>query len=126
MAETMVKKSKKSKYSKETYLKWYETMLRIRKFEEKTLFAYSKQLIRGFCHVYIGQEAIGAALTTAITPDDKLVTAYRQHGVALARGLDSNSCMAELFGKATGCVKGKGGSMHFLSLIHISEPTRPY
>ncbi len=118
MPQTMVKKTKKSKYSKKTYLKWYEIMLRIRKFEEKTLFAYSKQLIRGFCHVYIGQEAIGAALTTAITPEDKVVTAYRQHGVALARGLDSKSCMAELFGKSTGIVKGKGGSMHFFSKEH--------
>ncbi len=128
MPETLVKKSTskkkakstkaKSKYSKATYLKWYEIMLRVRKFEEKALFAYSKQLIRGFCHVYIGQEAIAAALTTAITADDKLVTAYRQHGVALARGLDSKSCMAELFGKSTGCVKGKGGSMHFFSKEH--------
>ena len=122
MAETLPKTKEKtkakSKYPKATYLKWYEIMLRIRKFEEKTLFAYSKQLIRGFCHVYIGQEAIGGALATAITPDDKLVTAYRQHGVALARGLDSSSCMAELFGKSTGCVKGKGGSMHFFSKEH--------
>ena len=100
------------------YLKWYEVMYRIRRFEEKTLFAYSQQKIRGFCHVYIGQEAIGAALATGITPDDKVVTAYRQHGVALARGLDSNSCMAELYGKSTGCVKGKGGSMHFFSAAH--------
>lgn len=118
MAETMLKKTKKAKYSKKTYLQWYEIMLRIRKFEEKTLFAYSKQLIRGFCHVYIGQEAIGAALTSAITKDDKVVTAYRQHGVALSRGLESKSCMAELFGKSTGCVKGKGGSMHFFSKEH--------
>lgn len=106
------------KYSKDTWLKWYEIMLRIRKFEEKALLAYSKQKIRGFCHVYIGQEAIGAGLTTGIKPSDSVVTAYRQHGVALARGMDSNSCMAELFGKETGCVKGKGGSMHFFSKEH--------
>ncbi len=112
------KKSTSKKYSKATYLKWYETMLRIRKFEEATLKAYSKQKIRGFCHVYIGQEAIAAGLVSAITPDDKIVTAYRQHGIALCRGLDSNSCMAELFGKETGCVKGKGGSMHFFSKEH--------
>ncbi len=110
--------SSKAKFSKKTYLQWYEIMLRVRRFEEKALLAYSKQLIRGFLHVYIGQEAIAAALTSAITPDDKLVTAYRQHGVALARGLSSSSCMAELFGKATGCVKGKGGSMHFFSKEH--------
>ena len=58
--------------------------------------------------MYIGQEAIAAALTSAIKPEDKLVTAYRQHGVALARGLDANSCMAELYGKSTGCVEGQG------------------
>ncbi len=111
-------KSNSSKYSKSMYLKWYEMMQRVRWFEEKTLFMYSQQKIRGFCHVYIGQEAIAGALISAIKPEDKVVTAYRQHGVALARGLDSNSCMAELFGKATGCVKGKGGSMHFFSKEH--------
>ena len=111
-------KKKTSKYSKKTYLKWYEIMYRIRKFEEKTLFAYSKQLVRGFCHVYIGQEAIAAGIASGMGEDDKLVTAYRQHGIALALGLDSNSCMAELFGKETGCVKGKGGSMHFFSKEH--------
>ena len=113
-------KAKKSvvKYDKSTYLTWVETMYRVRRFEEKTLFAYSQQKIRGFCHVYIGQEAIAGALATGIRPEDKVVTAYRQHGVALARGLDSRSCMAELYGKATGCVKGKGGSMHFFSAAH--------
>jgi len=124
MAEVLEKKKSTTKnavdsqYSKELYLQWYETMYRVRRFEEKTLYAYSQQKIRGFCHVYIGQEAIAAALTTGITKDDKVVTAYRQHGVALARGLDSNSCMAELYGKSTGCVKGKGGSMHFFSAKH--------
>jgi pyruvate dehydrogenase E1 component alpha subunit len=93
-------------------------MYRIRKFEEKTLLAYSQQKIRGFCHVYIGQEAIGAGLATGIKKEDAIVTAYRQHGIALTRGLSSNSCMAELFGKETGCVKGKGGSMHFFSKEH--------
>ncbi len=113
---TSKKKNKKSsKYSKETYLQWYEIMLRVRRFEERALMAYSKQLIRGFCHVYIGQEAITAGLTSAIRPDDKIVTAYRQHGIALSRGLTSKECMAELYGKADGCVGGKGGSMHFFS-----------
>ncbi len=123
MSETVVKeksssKKKESKYNKETYLLWYEMMYRIRKFEEKTLMAYSQQKIRGFCHVYIGQEAIAAGLLTGIRPEDKVVTAYRQHGIALMRGLSSRSCMAELFGKVTGCVKGKGGSMHFFSAKH--------
>lgn len=122
MADTATKKtaSKKSKnkYSKDLYMKWFEIMYRVRRFEEQALFAYSKQLIRGFCHVYIGQEAIAAGLATAISSEDKLVTAYRQHGIALSRGLDSRSCMAELYGKATGNVKGKGGSMHFFSKEH--------
>ncbi|MDF1699127.1 MAG: pyruvate dehydrogenase (acetyl-transferring) E1 component subunit alpha [Saprospiraceae bacterium] len=119
VAKKSTAKSKaKPKYSKKQYLSWFEIMYRVRKFEERTLYAYSQQKIRGFCHVYIGQEAIAAGLTSGITKEDKLVTAYRQHGVALARGLDSNSCMAELFGKSTGCVKGKGGSMHFFSKDH--------
>lgn len=112
------KKKQSAKYSKKTYLDWYEMMLRIRRFEEATLMAYGQQKIRGFCHVYIGQEAIAGGLISAITPEDKIVTAYRQHGIALARGLSAKSCMAELFGKATGCVKGKGGSMHFFSKEH--------
>jgi len=122
MAEIVTKKEKISangkSFDKATYLDWYEVMLRIRRFEEKTLLAYSKQLIRGFLHVYIGQEAIAAGLKSALTHEDKIVTAYRQHGIGLMRGLTSDSCMAELFGKATGCVKGKGGSMHFFSKEH--------
>lgn len=118
LTKPRVSKQSVKTYNKDTYLTWFETMYRIRRFEEKTLFAYSLQKIRGFCHVYIGQEAIGAALVTGITKEDKVVTAYRQHGVALARGLSSRSCMAELYGKSTGCVKGKGGSMHFFSAEH--------
>ena len=113
--KTDKKGSKKATYSKETYLTWYETMLRIRRFEERTLLMYGQQKIRGFCHVYIGQEAIAGGLVTALRPEDAIVTAYRQHGIALSRGLTPNECMAELFGKVTGCVKGKGGSMHFFS-----------
>ncbi len=109
------KRSKKPTYSKETYLKWYEMMLRIRRFEERTLMMYGQQKIRGFCHVYIGQEAIAAGMLTAIRPEDAVVTAYRQHGIGLTRGISSNEAMAELYGKATGVVKGKGGSMHFFS-----------
>ena len=121
MAESVTKKKTQSRnksYPKELYLKWYEVMQRVRRFEEETLRAYSQQKIRGFCHVYIGQEAIAAGLATGITKEDKVVTAYRQHGVALSRGLSSRSCMAELFGKVTGCVNGKGGSMHFFSKEH--------
>lgn len=124
MAEVLEKKKAGSnkttseKFDKATYMKWLEIMYRIRRFEEKGLFAYSQQKIRGFFHVYIGQEAIAAGLATAIRPEDKVITAYRQHGIALARGMSSDSCMAELYGKATGCVKGKGGSMHFFSQEH--------
>lgn len=118
VAEVKKKKTgakKGASYSKETYLQWYEIMLRVRRFEERALMAYSKQKIRGFCHVYIGQEAITAGLVSAIRPEDKVVTAYRQHGIALSRGLTSKSCMAELYGRKDGCVQGKGGSMHFFS-----------
>ena len=107
-----------NKYDKATYLKWFETMFRIRKFEERTLLMYSQQKIRGFCHVYIGQEAIAGGLVTAIRAEDALVTGYRQHGIALSRGLSPSTCMSELFGKSGGCVKGKGGSMHFFSQEH--------
>jgi pyruvate dehydrogenase E1 component alpha subunit len=126
MADTLTKNTKtlkpvgakKTTYDKKTWLLWYETMVRVRKFEERTLMMYSQQKIRGFCHVYIGQEAIAAGLVTGIKKEDALVTGYRQHGLALSRGLSSSSCMAELFGKAGGCVKGKGGSMHFFSREH--------
>jgi len=101
-----------------TYRSWYETMMRIRRFEERALKMYSVNKIRGFLHVYIGQEAIGAAITTALRPTDPIVTAYRQHGIALSRGISSSACMAELFGKSTGVNKGKGGSMHFFSKEH--------
>ena len=115
---TTLEKKKKLAFGRDMYHKWYETMLRIRRFEERTLMMYSKQKIRGFCHVYIGQEAIAAGLETAIRPDDAVVTAYRQHGIAICRGLTSKGCMAELFGKQTGVNKGKGGSMHFFSKEH--------
>lgn len=124
MAETAIRKGTKqatqdngSRYT-DHYLSWYETMLRIRRFEERTLMMYSQNKIRGFLHVYIGQEAIAAAMTTAIRPDDPVVTAYRQHGTAISRGLGTKECMAELFGKRTGVNKGKGGSMHFFSAQH--------
>jgi pyruvate dehydrogenase E1 component alpha subunit len=112
----MARKAKNKKtFSKETYLDWYEVMLRIRRFEERALMAYSQRDIRGFCHVYIGQEAVAAGLKSASRQSDPWITAYRQHGLALAKGIDSRSAMAELYGKETGNVGGKGGSMHFFS-----------
>ncbi|WP_020534283.1 pyruvate dehydrogenase (acetyl-transferring) E1 component subunit alpha [Lewinella cohaerens] len=109
---------KKTTYSKEQYLEWYTLMLRIRKFEQKALMAYGQQKVRGFCHVYIGQEAVAAGIESALIEGDGIVTAYRQHGIALGRGITSDAAMAELFGKATGANKGKGGSMHFFSKEH--------
>lgn len=102
-------------FGKETYLYWYELMLLLRRFEEKAGQLYGMQKIRGFCHLYIGQEAVAAGLMTAISDNDNIITAYRDHGLAIAKGIPAKECMAELYGKATGCTKGKGGSMHFFS-----------
>lgn len=93
-------------------------MMLVRRFEEKAAQLYGKQKIKGFCHLYIGQEALVAAMKTALTPEDKIITAYRDHGHALALGITPNAVMAELYGKATGCSGGKGGSMHMFSKEH--------
>lgn len=90
-------------------------MLLMRRFEEKAGQLYGMQKIRGFCHLYIGQEAVAAGTMSAITDRDNIITAYRDHAIAIAKGMSANECMAELYGKATGCTKGKGGSMHFFS-----------
>jgi pyruvate dehydrogenase E1 component alpha subunit len=110
-----VTKTKKSatKYSRETYIKWYKDMLLIRKFEEKTGQLYIQQKFGGFCHLYIGQEAIVVGTASACRKDDKHMTAYRDHAHPIAFGTDPRILMAELFGRKTGCSKGKGGSMHF-------------
>jgi len=100
-------------FSKKTYVKWYKDMLLIRKFEEKTGQLYIQQKFGGFCHLYIGQEAIVVGTASACKPDDKHMTAYRDHAHPIAFGTDPRILMAELFGRATGCSKGKGGSMHF-------------
>ncbi|MBC8173448.1 MAG: pyruvate dehydrogenase (acetyl-transferring) E1 component subunit alpha [Chitinophagales bacterium] len=105
----------RSKITKDTYLEWYQLMQRMRRFEEKAGQLYGQQKIRGFCHLYIGQEAIAAGMISATRQEDPLITAYRDHGLAIAKGITCNEAMAELFGKATGCTKGKGGSMHFFS-----------
>ena len=86
----------------------------IRQFELMAEEKYKMEgKIRGFFHAYVGQEAIAAGCMTATRPEDLFITAYRDHGLAIAKGISVNSCMAELYGKATGCAKGKGGSMHF-------------
>ena len=93
-------------------LELYRQMLLIRRFEEKAAEAYVAGKIGGFCHLYIGQEAVGVGAISAIGKEDYVLGSYREHGLALAKGMTARSIMAELFGKATGCSKGKGGSMH--------------
>jgi pyruvate dehydrogenase E1 component alpha subunit len=90
----------------------YREMLRIRRFEERCVELYSATKIRGFLHLYIGEEAVGAGAMAALESADNIVSTYREHGHALARGMSAASVMAEMFGKATGCSRGRGGSMH--------------
>lgn len=108
----------KTKYSREQYLKWYEDMQLMRRFEERAGQLYGMQKIKGFCHLYIGQEAVVAGAISALKPEDAMITAYRDHAHALGKGISAREVMAELFGKITGCSKGKGGSMHMFSKEH--------
>jgi pyruvate dehydrogenase E1 component alpha subunit len=105
-------KHRLSGLSREEAIELYRQMLLIRRFEEKSAEAYVAGKIGGFCHLYIGQEAVGVGSISAIRKDDYVLASYREHGLALAKGMTARSIMAELFGKATGCSKGKGGSMH--------------
>ncbi|MEU2336993.1 pyruvate dehydrogenase (acetyl-transferring) E1 component subunit alpha [Streptomyces sp. NPDC013172] len=89
-----------------------ESMLRVRRFEERCVELYSAARIRGFMHLYIGEEAVAVGANEALTDDDAVVSTYREHGHALARGVPAEAIMAEMFGKATGCSHGRGGSMH--------------
>ena len=107
-----------SKISSATQIKWYEDMVLMRKFEERAGQLYGQQKIKGFCHLYIGQEAIMAGTMSVITTSDSIITAYRDHAHAIAKGIPPREVMAELFAKATGCSKGKGGSMHMFSKEH--------
>ncbi len=93
----------------------YEQMIRIRRFEERSLRSYQQGHIGGFLHLYIGQEAVAVGSVSVLKENDHIITAYRDHGHALAVGMDFDECMAELYGKKTGCSKGKGGSMHFFA-----------
>src|SRR5688572_1236113 len=110
-----VKKDQKrhlADYDRNTLVELLRQMLLIRRFEEKSAEAYSMGKIGGFCHLYIGQEAVAVGAISAIRKDDYVLTSYRDHGQAIAKGMSPDAVMAELFGKATGCSKGKGGSMH--------------
>lgn len=101
--------------SREQKIDLFRSMLRIRRFEERSLRAYQAKKIGGFLHLYIGQEAVAVGCCSLMGKDDHVITAYRDHGHALAVGMGMNELMAELYGKATGCSKGKGGSMHFFA-----------
>lgn len=112
------KSSAKSKFSKETYMTWFESMLFMRRFEEKAGQLYGQQKIKGFCHLYIGQEACVAGAVSALKDGDKYITAYRDHAHPIALGSDPRKIMAELYAKETGISKGKGGSMHMFDKEH--------
>jgi len=102
-------------YSREQLLTWYRQMLAVRRMEEKAAQLYTQQKIRGFLHLYIGQEAVGVGIEAAIRPEDYVITGYREHGNAYLRGIPMRQIIAELMGKQTGCSRGKGGSMHMFS-----------
>ncbi len=102
--------------SADDVLAMYRNMLLQRRFEERAAQMYGRQKIAGFLHLYIGQEAVSTGAVWATRPDDPIITAYRDHGLALARGMSSKAGMAELFGKIDGCSRGKGGSMHFFDV----------
>jgi pyruvate dehydrogenase E1 component alpha subunit len=104
--------------SHEELIRLYRQMYLIRRFEDRAGFAYSQNKFTGYIHLYIGQEAVGVGFISALRPDDKVITSYRDHGHYLACGGDPKAGMAELYAKATGCSKGKGGSMHFFDREH--------
>jgi pyruvate dehydrogenase E1 component alpha subunit len=113
--DTKVKRQQKDRIEKlprEELVGLYHQMLLIRRIEEKCAEAYSLGKIGGFCHLYIGQEAVAVGAISAIRRDDYVLTSYREHAHAIAKGMNPNAVMAELFGKVTGCSHGKGGSMH--------------
>ena len=111
--------AKKTAFSKEQYQEWYKEMFLYRKFEEKIQQMYIQQKIRGFCHLYIGQEAIAAGMKSSIdVSKDSVISSYRVHVLPIAMGLSPKYILAELYGKKTGCSKGKGGSMHMFSAEH--------
>ncbi len=121
MSETVSSKTTKGKrtgdgpatFGKDVQLRWYKDMLLMRRLEEKAGQLYTQQKFGGFCHLYIGQEAVLAGLVTAMHKDDRIITAYRDHAHPLVLGTPAKHVMAELYGRSTGSSKGKGGSMHY-------------
>ncbi len=109
-----------AKLTAEQKIEFYRTMVRTRRFEERCLRSYQQGKIGGFLHLYIGQEAVAVGCCSLMQENDHVITAYRDHGHAIAVGMPLNALMAELYGKVTGCSKGKGGSMHFF------DPSRRY
>ncbi len=109
-----------ARLSREEKIELHRKMVRIRRFEERSLRAYQAKKIGGFLHLYIGQEAVAVGCCSLMGKNDHVITAYRDHGHAIAVGMDTKPLMAELYGKATGCSKGKGGSMHYF------DPTRNF
>ena len=103
------------KFNQKQLLNFYEKMFLIRKFEEKAGQLYGSGEIGGFCHLYIGQEAVVIGILSSVNSEDTVVTSYRDHGHILARGVDPKLVMSELTGRANGISKGKGGSMHMFS-----------
>lgn len=101
--------------SKEDKIRLYSEMVRIRKFEQASLLAYNSGKMGGFLHLYIGQESVVVGTQSLLSENDHTITAYRNHGHGLAAGMGMNELMAEMYGKATGCSRGKGGSMHFFA-----------
>ncbi|HEY7094230.1 MAG TPA: thiamine pyrophosphate-dependent enzyme, partial [Ktedonobacterales bacterium] len=104
--------------TREQLLEMHYQMALIRRFEDKAAEEYSLGRIGGFLHLYIGQEASGMGIISALRPEDYVVSSYREHGHAILKGMEPRAVMAELLGKATGCSKGKGGSMHMYSAEH--------
>jgi pyruvate dehydrogenase E1 component alpha subunit len=110
---TLSEQTQKVEPSPSQLLEWYRQMALIRQFEVRCAQSYQQQKIGGFCHLYNGQEAVAVGSIAATKPTDYIITAYRDHGHAIARGMEIAPLFAELYGKATGCSRGKGGSMHF-------------
>ncbi len=108
--------AQRARRESEERVRFYRQMLLIRRFEEKAAEMYALGKIGGFCHLYIGQEAVAVGAMATLREDDYVLTAYREHGHALAKGCDPKRVMSELFGKATGLCKGKGGSMHLFDV----------